>query len=61
MKDLPLYNFTITKPLVLDYDLDSGFIFIQACCDAKKNEVILVYVPNVIGHSTLLTVLEGWN
>ena len=61
MKDLPLYNFTITKPLVLDYDLDSGFIFISACCDAKKNEVVLVYVPNVIGHSTLLTVLEGWN
>ncbi|CAK57135.1 unnamed protein product (macronuclear) [Paramecium tetraurelia] len=56
LKDLPLFNYKLQKPLTVDYSLKNGWLYLRATDGLQT--VILVYEPNVLVHSSLNKVIE---
>ncbi|CAD8206153.1 unnamed protein product [Paramecium octaurelia] len=56
LKDLPLFNYKLQKPLTVDYSFQKGWLYLRATDGLQT--VILVYEPNVLVHNSLKKVIE---
>ncbi|CAD8206248.1 unnamed protein product [Paramecium pentaurelia] len=56
LKDIPLFNYKLQKPLTVDYSFQTGWFYVRASDGLQT--VILVYQPNVLSHISLYKVLD---